>query len=390
MQPQQEDFPVNITRFGRTTGVMSTAGLAVLGMLALAACGSDNNSSPSASATSSTTTSAGSSSAISCASGTLTLSGSTAQANAMSAWIKAFQTACSGATVNYGGGGSGAGVTQFTAGSVDFAGSDFPLSSTQKPDADKRCGTGNQAIDIPMVAGPVAVGYNLPGVTSLQLSASTLAKIFAGKITKWNDAAIAADNAGVTLPSLGIQTFHRSDGSGTTYNFVNYLANDAKADWTYGVNKNWPASGGQGAKGSSAVAQGVKSTAGGIGYFELSYATQSSISTAKVGNGQGAFVEATGANTVSFLSKATVSGTNGDLALAFDYANPDTTAYPAALVTYEIVCQKGNKAAQLPLIKSFLTYTSSAAGQGILPANGYVSLPAVLLQQASAAVATLG
>jgi phosphate transport system substrate-binding protein len=375
---------VTITRFGRRAAV---AAVALVGTLGLAACGSDNNSTPSSSASS--TGSAGASGGIACASGTLTLSGSTAQANAMSAWTKAYQTACPGATINYGGGGSGAGVTQFTAGTVDFAGSDFPLSSEQKPAADARCGSGNQAVDLPMVAGPVAVGYNLPGVTGLQLSASTLAKIFGGKITKWDDAAIKAENAGLTLPSIGIQTFHRSDGSGTTYNFVNYLANDAKADWTYGVNKNWPAPGGQGAKGSSAVAQGVKSTAGGIGYFELSYATQSSIPTAKVGNGQGAYVDATGANTVSFLSKATVSGTNGDLALAFDYTNSDATAYPAALVTYEIACAKGNKAAQLPLIKSFLTYTASAAGQGILAANGYVALPDALVQQVRAAVATL-
>ena len=107
---------------------------------------------------------------------------------------------CSGATINYQGGGSGQGVTQFTAGTVDFAGSDFPLSAAQKPDADKRCGSGNQAIDIPMVPGPIAVAYNVPGVTDLKLSASMVAKIFSGKITKWNDAAIKSDNPSATLP----------------------------------------------------------------------------------------------------------------------------------------------------------------------------------------------
>jgi len=134
----------------------------------------------------------------------------------------------------------------------------------------------------------------------------------------------------------------------------------------------------------------VKSTVGGIGYFELSYATQNSISTAQVGNGQGAFVEPTTANVVTFLSKATVVGTNGDLALSFDYTNTDATAYPAVLVTYEIVCKSGNKAAQLPLIKSFLTYISSTAGQAVLPTIGYVKLPDNLQQQVSAAVGTLG
>ena len=370
---------MNIARFGRKAPLI---GVAVAATLALAACGSNSNGTPSASGSAGAST-------ISCATGTLTASGSTAQANAMSAWIKAYQTACTGATINYAGGGSGAGVTQFQQGTVDFAGSDFALSSTQQPAADARCGSGNKAVNLPMVAGAVAVGYNLPGVTGLQLSASTLAKIFGGQITKWDDAAIKADNPSATLPSTGIQTYHRSDGSGTTYNFVNYLSNDAKADWSYGVNKNWPAPGGQGAKGSSAVAQGVKSTVGGIGYFELSYATQNSISTAKVGNGKGAFVEPTTANVVSFLTKATVVGTNGDLALAFDFTNPDPSAYPAALVTYEIVCKSGNKSAQLPLIKSFLTYTSSVTGQGVLDSNGYVKLPAGLQQQVSSAVATL-
>jgi phosphate transport system substrate-binding protein len=374
---------VNITRFGRKASMISVA---LAGTLALAACGSNSNGSSGGSSTAATP---GSSSAISCATGTLTLSGSTAQSNAISVWTKNYQTACSGATINYGGGGSGQGVTQFQQGATDFAGSDFALSATQKPDANKRCGSGKQAVDLPMVPGPIAVGYNLPGVTGLKLSASSLAKIFSGKITTWNDPAIAADNSGVTLPSTGIQTFHRSDGSGTTYNFANYLANDAKTDWTYGVNKNWPAPGGQGAKGSAAVAQGVKSTVGGVGYFELSYATQNSISTAMVGNGQGAFVEPTTANVVTFLSKATVVGTNGDLALSFDYANTDATAYPAVLVTYEIVCKSGNKSAQIALIKSFLTYISSTAGQAVLPTIGYVKLPDNLQQQVSAAVATL-
>ncbi len=128
-----------------------------------------------------------------------------------------------------------------------------------------------------MAPGGIAISYNLPGVTKLNLSAATIAGIFDGKIKTWNDAAIKADNPGVTLPSTTIQTFHRSDSSGTTYNFTNYLTNVAKSAWTYGFGKNWTAPGGQGAKGSSGVAQGVKSTAGGIGYFERSFATQDNL-----------------------------------------------------------------------------------------------------------------
>ena len=368
-------------RIIRYAGVVAAA---LAGALALGACGSNNSTGSSASS------SGGSSaSGITCASGTLTSSGSTAQQNAISTWTKNYQTACSGATINYGGGGSGQGVTQFTAGTTDFAGSDFPLNATQKPAADTRCGSGNQAIDLPMVPGSIAVGYNLPGVSSLQLSAATLAKIFSGKITKWDDPAIKTDNPGATLPSTGIQSFHRSDGSGTSYNFTNYLTNDAAAEWTYGANKNWPAPGGQGAKGSAGVAQGVKTTPGGIGYFEQSFATLNNIPFAKVGNATGQFVELTTANTVAFLSHATVVGTNGDMALKFDYANTDPNAYPAVLVTYEIVCQSGNKSSILPLLKGFLGYISSTTGQGLLPGIGYVKLPDTLQTQVASAVAGL-
>jgi phosphate transport system substrate-binding protein len=329
--------------------------------------------------------------AITCSSGSLTSAGSTAQQNAMAQWIKDYVNKCSGANINYGGGGSGQGVQQFTDGKVDFAGSDFPLAEgKEQQGADARCKAG-PAINIPMVGGPIAIGYNVPGLTkTLNLSARTLAKIFSGKITSWNDPAIAHDNPGAQLPALGIQSFHRSDGSGTTYNFTNYLANDAKADWTFGTNKNWTAPGGQGAKGSQGVAQGVKSTPGGIGYFELSFATQSQISYAAVGNAEGKFVPLTQDNVVKFLSDAKVAGTGSDLKLEFDYANTDPAAYPNLLVTYEIVCSKGNPADKLPMLKNFLGYAASPAGQQQLPGQGYISLPDNLRQQVQQTVSSLG
>ncbi|MHB1491954.1 MAG: phosphate ABC transporter substrate-binding protein PstS, partial [Cellulomonas sp.] len=327
----------------RRTRLLGTAAALTIGALSLAACGTNNNSTTGGAASAPATSgSSASAASFDCATGSLTASGSTAQSNAMSQWVKAYQQNCSGSTINYQGGGSGKGVTDFTAGTTDFAGSDFPLSATEMTAASARCGTGNQAIDLPMVPGPIAVGYNLPGVTALNLSADTIAKIFSGTIKTWDDAAIKADNPGVTLPSLGIQTFHRSDGSGTTFNFTRYLENDAPTAWTYKHDKTWTAPGGQGSKGTAGIAQGVKSTPGGIGYMELSFATQSSIPYAKVGNAQGKFVALTTANVVNFLSKATITGTGKDLALSFDYTNPDTNAYPAVLVTYEIVCQAGN------------------------------------------------
>jgi phosphate transport system substrate-binding protein len=379
---------------GRTTNRWMQYGgtaLAASTLLAVAACGSSSKggtSAPSSSAPASTTPSGNTSAnptGITCnGSGTLTSSGSTAQANAISAWAKAYQAACKGAVVNYGGGGSGKGVTDFTSGTDDFAGSDFPLTTSQKSDADKVC-SGGEAVDLPMAPGGIAIAYNLPGVSSLNLSASTIAKIFSGKITKWDDAAIKADNSGVTLPGTAIQTFHRSDSSGTTYNFTNYLTNVAKSDWTYNFGKTWTAPGGQGAKGSSSVAQGVKSTAGAIGYFETSYAKQDSLSSAKVGDAGGKFVEDTADNVTAFLAKATVAGSGSDLALKFDYTTADGSAYPITLVTYEITCTKGGKKGGL--VKSFLSYTSSTAGQAVLPTAGYVKLPDNIVSKVQGVVA---
>ncbi|HEX5120338.1 MAG TPA: phosphate ABC transporter substrate-binding protein PstS [Pseudonocardiaceae bacterium] len=365
-------------------------GLAAAGALMLAACGTDNNTGAGATSSSSGGDPASAASSITCPSGSanLTLSGSTAQANAISVWAKNFENACSGVNVNNGLGGSGQGVSQFQAGSVDFAGSDYPLAATDMPKANARCKTGD-AINIPLVPGPIAVGFNVPGVTTLKLSASNLAKIFSGKITKWNDPAIAKDNSGVSLPAMGIQTFHRSDTSGTSFNFSNYLANEAKTDWTYGTNKQWPGPGGQGDKGSALVSQDVKKTPGGIGYFELSYAQQQSIPYAQVSNAAGTFVPLTQENASNFIGKAQVVGTGNNLTLSFDYADTGATDYPNVLVTYEIVCQSGNDASKLPALKAFLGYAASADGQKAILSDGYVSLPENIRTKVASAIDSL-
>lgn len=371
---------------------VAVAGAGLIATATLAACGSNNNG-PAASSSSAgggASSSASASGGISCGSGTLTLAGSSAQKNAIDKFTKDYQAACSGATINYNPSGSGAGVTSFEQKQVDFAGSDFPLSGTDVAKADARC-TGGKAIDLPMVPGAIAVMYNVSGVTApLNLSAQTLAKIFNGKITTWNDPAIAKDNSGVTLPSTKITTFHRSDKSGTSYNFSNYLNGTDAADFPAKANKQWPGTGGQGENGSSGVAQAVKTTSGGIGYAELSYASANSLQTAKVGNAQGQFVEATTANASAFIGKAKVNQAGNDIQLAFDYTYSDPNAYPAVLVTYEIACDKGNDPAQLPLIKGFLGYMASATAQGELPAAGYVNLPSNIQSLVATAVGNLG
>ncbi|MFC7647945.1 phosphate ABC transporter substrate-binding protein PstS [Streptosporangium lutulentum] len=219
--------------------------------------------------------------------------GSSAQANAMDEWKKSFQQANAGVSINYQPSGSGAGVQAFIQGTVSFAGSDSALNDEkgEPAQADARCKTG-KAINLPMVTGPVAIVYNLPGVEGLQLSPKTIAGIFDSKITKWDDAAIKADNPDATLPSTPIQAFHRSDESGTSDNFTKFLVKTA--EWPYEAAKAWPAEAkGQGAKGSDGIAQQVKDVAGAISYVELSYAENSSLAKAKVANGSGEFVELT-------------------------------------------------------------------------------------------------
>jgi len=364
----------------------AVAGVAVAAALALSACGSDNNSTSSSGATGSSS-GAAASSASSCPSGTLNIAGSTAQQNAMSQWIKDYQTKCSGVTVNYNGNGSGAGFTSFVQKQADFAGSDYALSSTQAPQVTSsgRCGSGS-AVDIPVVPGAIAVIFNVPGVTSLNLSAKTLAGIYNGTITNWNDPAIKADNASATLPNLKIQPFMRSDTSGTSYNFSAYL--NALGGFAP-ANKQFPSTVAQGAKGSSAVAAKVKSTSGGIGYAEYSYATQNSLSYAEVSNAAGKFVQLTQANAANFVAQAKVQQTGEDTQLAFNYQYSADNAYPNVLVTYEIACGTGNDSGQLPLIQGFLNYIVSSTAQGELTGLGYVQLPSQIASTDASVISSL-
>ncbi len=239
-----------------------------------------------------------------------------------------------------------------------------------------------------MVAGPIAVIFNVDGVSGLTLTPSVIAKIFSGKVTTWNDPAIAALNAGVTLPATKITTIHRSDSSGTTDNFTKYLTAAAGPDWTYDHDKVWKAPGGQGAKGSDGVSAAVKQSPGTIGYAEYSYAKANSIAYAKVDNGGGA-VELTPDAVGKAVAAAEVTGTGDDLTLKLDYATKAAGAYPILLVTYEITCMQGLPADQAGLTKSFLTYTASTEGQAKLTELGYAPLPAEIQQKVAAVVAKI-
>ncbi|MBA2947318.1 phosphate ABC transporter substrate-binding protein PstS [Streptomyces himalayensis] len=351
---------------------LSLGAVAVSGALTLTACGSDDTGNTSGGSGSETTAA---SSNIKCddAKGQLLADGSSAQKNAIDAWVKEFTAACSGVQINYKGGGSGAGITAFTQGQVAFAGSDSALKP-EEVTASKEVCSGGQGIDLPMVGGPIAVGYNVPGVDSLVLDAPTLAKIFDSKITNWNDKAIAKLNPEAKLPDLKIQAFHRSDESGTTDNFTKYLIAATPENWKYEGGKAWQAKGGQSASGSSGVAQQVKQTSGAISYMELSYA-KDGIKAASIDTGAAAPVEATVENATKAIADAKVVGTGKDLALKLNYETKAEGAYPLTLVTYEIVCDKGNKADTLATTKAFLTYIASEDGQKILTENDYAPMP---------------
>jgi phosphate transport system substrate-binding protein len=354
------------------------AGVALTATLALAACGSDNEAPAGGSGASAA--------AGSCVAGDLTAQGSSAQKNAMDEWIKAYQGQCAGTKIGYEATGSGAGIQAFIAGTADFAGSDSALKEEEQPQADAKC-AGGQALNLPMVIGPIAVVYNLDGVEGLQLSASTLAKIFSGKVTKWNDPAIAAENSGAKLPDTAIATVHRSDESGTTDNFTKYLSKTAEADWTFSNAKAWKAPGGTGAKGSDGVSSAVKSTAGAISYVELSFAENSDLKMAKIKNGAGEYTELTGESAGKTIAGAKIEGTGDDLKLSIDYATTEAGAYPIVLVTYEIACSKGS--AKAAAIKGFLTYTASTGGQSALAELGYAPLPEAVRSKVEASVAKI-
>jgi len=383
---------VKLNRAGMAAGLLA-------GAVAMAACSSSGGTnggggstpagSGSSSMMSSSSSPAGGSGAmgISCFKGTLKSEGSTAQANAMTQWINNFQKACSGATINYNPTGSGDGVTAFINKQVQFAGSDAPLSATQGATQQAMKACGSTALDLPMVGGPIAVGYNLKGVTNLVLDGPTLAKIFLGQIKTWNDPAIAALNKGVKLPSTKITPFYRSDSSGTTYNFENYLAATAKSVFT--TTPDTDSSGahfaGQGKNGSQGVAQATQSTNGGIGYFEYSYAVQTGLSTVNINNGSGPVQISPDAASLA-INAAKIVGKSPDLTLQINYGTKAKGAWPINLVTYEIVCSHYKSSSDATSVKDFLNYTIGS-GQSILKQQGYAPLPSSLVAKVKKSIA---
>ena len=328
--------------------------MALAGTLALAACGASNETA-SASSTGSASSSAKQ------LSGTLSGAGSSAQQAAMQGWTAGFSAQQSGVTVNYDPVGSGGGRQQFLSGAIDFAGSDAALTDAEVTQAQAQCGP-NGFFELPDYVSAIAVVYNVPGVKDVQLSPSTLAKIFAGQITTWNDPAIAADNSGKNLPSTKITPVHRADDSGTTTNFTDYLNKAAGDVWTNAAKGTWPLQGGESANGTSGMVAAVKAGEGAIGYADESQAGDLGIAKVKVGS---TFVAPTSKAAATLASNSPAVSGRGqfDFALQLNRTTTSADEYPIVLVSYHIGCLQPKDAAKGELLKSFLGYVISSDGQ---------------------------
>lgn len=348
---------VKLSRISRAGSAVAIGALA----LTLAACGSDD---PVGGGTASGDSS---SAAASDLSGELSGAGASSQESAQEAWRAGFQNANGGVTVNYDPVGSGGGRTQFLEGGVSFAGSDAALKDEELTKAQDRC-YGGSAVDLPVYISPIAVIYNLPGVEELNLAPATIAGIFDGKITAWNAPEIAADNPGVTLPSTAITAVHRSDESGTTENFTDYLAATAGDAWPHEASGDWPTQGGESAQGTSGVVQTVQSGEGTIGYADASKAGDLGTASIKVGDEWVAYSAEAAAKVVDASPRAEGRG-EGDIVVELDRATTEAGAYPLVLISYVVACTTYETQEEADLVKAYLSFVAGSEGQQLAATN---------------------
>ncbi len=343
--------------------------------LLVTACGSSKSSS------SSSTTAPGSPSSSSSTklSGTLNGSGSTFQTVYQQSAIAAFKSVQPSMTVNYGSGGSGKGRTDLASGVVNYAGSDSPIAAS---DLSTFKGT---VLYFPVVIGPITMSYNLSGVSDLKLDAPTIAKIFEAQITTWNDPAITALNPGVSLPSTKITVARRSDSSGTTQNFSNFLVKGAPGVWTLGTSStiNWPAST-VGGNGNGGVASVIKSTKGAIGYVDYADAKAAGLTYASVKNSAGNFVAPSVQSATTAAGNATI---NPNLTFSAIWA-PGAQSYPITYQSWVLVYQ-AQSANTAQLLQAWVGYLIGD-GQKLLPGLNYAPLPSNLQSMAQAQLSKIG
>ena len=373
----------------KLTRISQLGAIAAVAALALTGCASNGSTTPAESASPAATSSDVAYQIDPSLSGTITAGGSSAQSNAQAAWTTAYNATAKNVVINYDKSqGSGGGVTNFLSGAYDFAGSDSPLNADQTTQSKALCTEGG--INIPIYLDGVAIIFNIPGVTSLKLSGETIAKIFALQITDWSDPAITKDN-GTALAAGPITTVARSDGSGTTQNFTNYLAGTQSSVWTFPAGKDWPVEGNVSKqKGGSGVVEAVKAGSGTIGY-----ADHSAIGTLNAASivTDGTAVAYSGDAVSKTFEAAAVDNSNGvagDLSKKFDYSKLTPESYPIPLVSYAVVCSTFKDAKQAELVKSYLGFVTSSLGQSVAEKNaGSAPLPASVLADAAKTLAAI-
>jgi len=369
--------------------IRSLTALAASAILALgvAACGDDDQGGSGGSGGSSSSSSDSGGAKLS---GQLSGAGASSQAAAQEAWRAGFQEANPDVTVSYDPIGSGGGREQFVAGGIPFGGTDAAFADDELSGAQKRCGGADNLLELPVYISPIAIVYNLDGVDSLQLKPDTIAKIFKGDITKWDDAAIKADNPDADLPSDRITVVHRSDESGTTENFEDYLSQTAGDTWTYEVSGDWPVKGQEAAQGTSGVIDAVTNGSGTIGYADESQAGD--LGKAKVGVG-GEFVEPNAESAAAIFDASKESEDPGKYVFTYDLARTTTESgtYPIVLVSYAMACTKYDDAKQGDLVKGYLTYIVSSDGQQQAADNaGSAPLPDSVRSKIEPAIEAIG
>jgi phosphate transport system substrate-binding protein len=353
---------LNFKRFGRT------AAIAFVAVIALSSCAANEGGTAS--------TGDGAASTLT---GTLNAGGASSQGAAQEAWAAGFQTANPDVTINYDPSGSGAGREAFLAGGSAFAGSDSYLDEDELAGEFAACAPGTKAVDLPVYISPIAVIFNVEGVDELNLDADTLAKIFAGEITSWDDAAIVALNPDATLPTAVINAVHRSDDSGTTENFTDYLAQAAPDAWTEEASDTFPFQSGEAAQGTSGVVSAVTNGVNTIGYADASQAGALATAKLMVGDEFVAYTPEAAAEVVA--GSPLVEGREADdLALELNRLTTNPEEYPLVLVSYAIVCNEYADAEQGALVKAYVEYMASEEGQataaefaGIAPLSAELS-----------------
>ncbi|MEZ5375780.1 MAG: phosphate ABC transporter substrate-binding protein PstS [Acidimicrobiales bacterium] len=294
-------------------------------------------------------------------SGTLVGAGASSQAAAMQGWQAGFQTANPDVTVEYDPIGSGGGRETFLAGGSSFAGSDRAINEEEYTASKDVCAGDQGAVNLPHYISPIAVAYNLPSVTDLKLTTAALAGIFAGEITNWNDPAIADANPDAELPDLTINPVHRSDESGTSANFTDYLGAVEPDVWTFGSIEVWPDVGGEGAQGTSGVVAAIGAGEGSIGYADASQVGSLGTAAIQVGEDFVPYSPEAAAKIMDVSNRVALSDNDYSFELVRDTTESGT--YPIVLVSYHIVCLEYADAATADLVREFMLYVGSAEGQ---------------------------